>query len=147
MTKLSISLAVTTTLLLGTAACERKEVEKEVKDVEKAEEKVQEKEQAVEQAKTELREKKAELAVEVQDQLNEAEKRFKTLDEQTTAVTKTIDTTAGVGAELQQAHMLAKAKLEAARTATSEDMQKAINEAKDAIDKLEKKLNEYNESV
>jgi hypothetical protein len=159
MTKLAIPFAITAAVSLTTAACERKEIEREADDVVEARKKVQEEKQElqedkregkqeVREAEAELRKEKAELALETKDQLDEAEKRFKKLDEQATTVTKTIDITTGPGAEIHQAQLLAKTKLEAARNAkTPEEVQQALNDARDALDKLEHELDDIHDKV
>lgn len=153
MTTQSIALAVTALALVSTAACQRDEVERKAEDVQEAREEVREQKQELQEAKTELREEKTELAVEVRKALSDAEERYKTLEARATTATNALaasgaDMTTGIAAELHQAHMLAKAKMEAARTATTpEQAHTALADAKDALDKLEKRLDDYKGDV
>jgi uncharacterized coiled-coil DUF342 family protein len=153
MTTQSIALAVTALALISTAACQRDEVERKAEDVQDAREQVQEQKQELQEAKTELREEKTELAIEVRKALSDAEERYRTLDVRATTAINNLtasgaDVTTGPAAEIHQAHMLAKAKMEAARTATTpEQTHTALTDAKDALDKLEKRLDDYKDAV
>jgi hypothetical protein len=153
MTTQSIALAVTALALVSTAACQRDQVERKAEDVQDAREKVQEQQQGLHEAKQELREEKTELAIEVRNALSDAEERWKVLDARATAASniytaRGVDTTTGPAAEIHQAHMMAKAKMEAARNAkTAEETKRALDEAKDALDRLDKRISDHKDEV
>lgn len=162
MTKLSVSFAATAMAFLAATACQ-KDLERDAEDVVEAKQDVVEEQRKLEkdvreaqqdahedvrEQREDLRGKKAEFAIEADEQLREIEKKYRMLDEQATSLTKTLDITAGVGAQIQQAHMLAKAKLEAARTADNPtDKATAVKDARAAVDELEERLDDYQDAV
>lgn len=134
MSKATISIAVISAVLCGSAACKKDEVEREAEDVREAKKDVQEE-------KRELQEEKAELSAEIQAQMSELERRYTELDAKAQTAVANLDTSTGPGAEIQQHRTLAQAKLEAARNAkTPEQTESELRDARDALDKLERNL-------
>lgn len=135
MSKATISIAVISAVLCG-SACKKDEVEREAEDVREAKKDVQEE-------KRDLQEEKAELSAAIQTQMSELEQRYRELDAKAQAAVTTLDTATGPGAEIQQHRTLAQAKLEAARNAKTPELTEAeLRDARDALDKLERILDQ-----
>jgi chromosome segregation ATPase len=153
--KLPIFVVATAAVVLSPVAC-KSQVERETEDVEEARQEVQEEKQELQEeyqeareevgeAQTELEEEQRELQEAALAKIQEAEDRYLELEQEMAKYS--LDTTSGVGAEIEQAKTDAKNKIEAARNATTPDeIQSALNEVDTALDVLEDRLKNYQEN-
>jgi hypothetical protein len=151
MTKLSITLAITAAAMLGTTACERARTDDAARDVERARDDVRDAQDDVLDAQRDLARQRTDLSAEMQKALIDVEHRFIKLEKQASEAQKTREAAgrtipAGADAELQQAQMLAKTKVEAARNAPPATVDRAIKEADEALDQYERKLRDHDRS-
>jgi chromosome segregation ATPase len=150
MSKLPISIAVTATLI-ATAACDRDKIKREARDVEDAREDLREQEREqqreVGEAQAELEKEKAELALEVQKQVNELEERFLEIEKDSAATLARLEadgTRSTQIAEIEQARNLARTRINAARdAATAEEARQNIAAAEQALDAYDRKVDQY----
>jgi chromosome segregation ATPase len=154
MTKLPISIAVTAALI-STAACDRNKIQREARDVEDAREEVREEQREenreVGEAKAELQEEQAELSLEVQQQINDLEERYLKIEKDAVTATQRLEaegTRAQHISEIEQARTLARTRIDEARKATTADAaNRALTAAKEALDRFERKVDDYDGNV
>lgn len=139
MPKQSLSIAVTAVALLGTTACQRDGMDTQ-----------RERDTAVDtQPRTEATGER--ISPEMQRRLDEAQERYTKLERQAADARRDLAARSGevrsdIDTGLDRAINNAKTKLEAARKASADGAQRALDDLDEAITDLDKRLREYDKS-